>query len=64
MVTGDNKLTARAIAKECGVIEVGNENSVVMEGSEFILAIGGVICKKCRVQVCDCPRDSKTAKKL
>jgi len=36
MVTGDNKLTARAIAKECGIIEPGNENSLVMEGSEFI----------------------------
>lgn len=58
MVTGDNKLTARAIAKECGIIEAGNENSIVMEGPEFIQAIGGVICKKCKTYVCDCPRDS------
>jgi Ca2+ transporting ATPase len=36
MVTGDNKLTARAIAKECGIIESGNEYSLVMEGKEFI----------------------------
>lgn len=36
MVTGDNKMTARAIAKECGIIEPGNENSLVLEGPEFI----------------------------
>ena len=36
MVTGDNKLTARAIAKECGIIEAGDPNSIVMEGHEFI----------------------------
>jgi len=64
MVTGDNKLTARAIAKECGIIEPGNENSVVMEGPEFIQCIGGVICKNCKTYVCDCPRDSGTAAKL
>lgn len=57
MVTGDNKLTARAIAKECGIIEPGNENSIVMDGSEFNALIGGVICTKCRTLVCDCPRD-------
>ncbi|PFH55883.1 hypothetical protein XA68_17466 [Ophiocordyceps unilateralis] len=32
MVTGDNKLTAQAIAKECGILQ---PNSVVMEGPEF-----------------------------
>ena len=36
MVTGDNKLTARAIARECGIIEIGDTNSLVMEGAEFI----------------------------
>jgi Ca2+ transporting ATPase len=35
-----------------------------MEGPEFISAIGGVICKNCKTIVCDCPRDSQTAKKL
>jgi Ca2+ transporting ATPase len=58
MVTGDNQLTARAIAKEIGIIEPGNENSLVMEGPAFIAAIGGVICKNCRTYVCHCPRDS------
>lgn len=32
MVTGDNKLTAQAIAHECGILQ---PNSIVMEGPEF-----------------------------
>ncbi|KAI2610283.1 calcium-translocating P-type ATPase [Hypoxylon fragiforme] len=32
MVTGDNKLTAQAIAKECGILE---PDGLVMEGPEF-----------------------------
>ncbi|KAF4124368.1 P-type Ca2+ transporter type 2C [Geosmithia morbida] len=32
MVTGDNKLTAQAIARECGILQPGG---VVMEGPEF-----------------------------
>jgi hypothetical protein len=34
-----------------------------MEGSAFINAIGGVVCKKCRVKECDCPRDKENAKR-
>lgn len=63
MVTGDNIDTARAIAKECGIVKPG-DNSIIMEGTEFIEKTGGVVCKKCRVLVCDCPRDRDTAKKL
>ncbi|CAG8138463.1 unnamed protein product [Penicillium olsonii] len=33
MVTGDNHLTARAIARECGIIN--NSDDIVMEGDEF-----------------------------
>ena len=33
-----------------------------MEGIEFIQEIGGIVCKKCRTELCDCPRDRKTAK--
>jgi len=64
MVTGDNKLTARAIAKECGIIEPGDENSLVLEGKEFIDMIGGVICENCRESTnCKCPLDEETSKK-
>jgi len=41
MVTGDNLLTARAIAIECGIIEANNENSLVINGVDFIEKIGG-----------------------
>ncbi|CAD8078964.1 unnamed protein product [Paramecium primaurelia] len=63
MVTGDNKMTARAIAKECGIITPGDDQSIVMEGPDFIAKIGGVVCTKCRTAVCPCARDSTTAKK-
>ncbi|KAH6981148.1 hypothetical protein BKA56DRAFT_486015 [Ilyonectria sp. MPI-CAGE-AT-0026] len=32
MVTGDNKITAESIARECGILQA---NSIVMEGPEF-----------------------------
>lgn len=64
MVTGDNAMTARAIAKECGLIDSNNPKSIVMEGVDFINKIGGVVCKKCRTIVCDCPREPSEAAKL
>jgi magnesium-transporting ATPase (P-type) len=49
MVTGDNKITALAIAKECRIID--NVENVhpdsVMIGSEFYERVGGLICKNC-----------------
>ncbi|VAH09237.1 unnamed protein product [Triticum turgidum subsp. durum] len=35
MVTGDNILTARAIAKECGIISSNDPSGIVIEGDEF-----------------------------
>jgi len=36
MVTGDNLLTARAIALECGIINPDDKDSIVMNGMDFI----------------------------
>lgn len=62
MVTGDNLLTARAIAKECGIIEPDNKDSLVMNGLDFIELVGGVVCSNCRVKICDCPTNAEIAK--
>jgi Ca2+ transporting ATPase len=45
MVTGDNKITAIAIAKECGIIKEGEEDEacVCMEGPEFSDFVGGLV---------------------
>lgn len=66
MVTGDNKTTARSIAKECLIIDTNSSEShsdySVMEGLDFWNAIGGVVCKTCQTAKCDCPKDKATAK--
>lgn len=64
MVTGDNKITAKAIAIECRIVDPNNPNSLVMEGIEFNAQIGGVVCKVHRTKECDCPRDKETSKRL
>ena len=44
MVTGDNKITALAIAKECNIVREGdNMEMAVMEGKEFNDYVGGLI---------------------
>jgi len=58
MVTGDNKLTAVAIAKECGIIdeEQAKMRHYVMEGPDFYDQMGGLYCKLCNENTpCDCP---------
>jgi len=53
MVTGDNIITAIAIAKECGIIVEGEENEecVCMEGPEFAEFVGGLIHKDTGEQI-------------
>lgn len=50
MVTGDNKITAIAIAKECGILAENEdeEDNVCMEGPEFYNFVGGLIYKDTR----------------
>lgn len=47
MVTGDNKITAMAIAKQCGILaeDEGDEDCVCMEGPEFYDYVGKLIYK-------------------
>jgi Ca2+ transporting ATPase len=50
MVTGDNKVTAVAIAKECNILT--NDSHIVddsvLEGPEFYERMGGLWCKNCK----------------
>jgi P-type Ca2+ transporter type 2B len=50
MVTGDNKITAMAIAKECNIIgeNFGVNQDSILEGPEFYERMGGLICKTCK----------------
>lgn len=57
MVTGDNKVTAMAIARECRIIDekFGITPDSVLEGPEFYERMGGLICKTCtKMAPCDC----------
>lgn len=60
MVTGDNEVTARSIAKDCNILT--HETGTVMLGSEFASKIGDIICHQCRTKICKCPRDPRKAK--
>ena len=60
MVTGDNIITAKAIARDIGITVEGKEY-IALEGPDFNKLVGGVVCKKCRTAVCDCPIDAKKA---
>ncbi len=61
MVTGDNKVTAIAIAKECGIIQEGEEHepNVCMEGPEFNEFVGSIVDKKTREPVILLGKDSE-----
>lgn len=53
MVTGDNKITAIAIAKECGILQEGEENEecVCMEGPEFNEYVGSLVSKETKERI-------------
>jgi len=60
MVTGDNKITAMAIAEACKIIDehTGIDNDSVMEGPEFEARMGGLYCKTCnKKSPCECTPD-------
>jgi Ca2+ transporting ATPase len=61
MVTGDNKITAEAIANDCKIINSNNKyRAIVMEGKDFMTKIGGIVCDHCRdKEECDCVRNEK-----
>lgn len=46
MITGDNKITSKVIAKESGIL-INEFQSLILEGHDFIDRIGGIVCKKC-----------------
>ena len=59
MVTGDNRVTATAIAKECDILDKNQKQFgeyEVMEGQEFYEMMGGLICRTCNSDKypCDC----------
>jgi len=53
MVTGDNKITAIAIAKECGILQEGEENEecVCMEGPDFDEFVGSLVHKDTKEKI-------------
>jgi P-type Ca2+ transporter type 2B len=59
MVTGDNLITAKAIARECGILtdELVSKPDCCMEGPEFYRRMGGLICRTCKeMSPCNCDR--------
>ncbi len=67
MVTGDNQITAEAIAIDCGIISNHQDpdydsSKHVLLGVDFIERIGGVVCSKCKTIICPCPTKVKDAK--
>ena len=64
MVTGDNKITARAIAREVNIINDRNEHTaLVLEGPDFLRRIGGIVCANCPDKKCECVKNEKEQQK-
>lgn len=64
MITGDNALTAKTIAEECGILDSKDNNQSVMEGKEFMEIVGGIVCSSCLTKRCDCPSNLNEVKLL
>ncbi|PFH34173.1 plasma membrane-type Ca(2+)-ATPase A1 PMCAA1 [Besnoitia besnoiti] len=60
MVTGDNIITAKAIAKRCHIYHE-DAGGIAMLGPDFTRAVGGVVCQSCQTEICGCATDAKTA---
>lgn len=57
MVTGDNMVTAKAIAKKCNLISTDSEFAI-MEGPKFYDLVEGLMCEKCgEDSPCKCPAE-------
>jgi magnesium-transporting ATPase (P-type) len=59
MITGDNIVTAQAIAEKCNIIsaEEMGDPEVCIGGPEFFEMMGGLTCKTCNKDVpyeCEC----------
>ena len=61
MVTGDNRITAASIARECGILN--REEGGVMEGKEFNDRVGGIVCGNCGTKVCPCAPNEEVAER-
>jgi magnesium-transporting ATPase (P-type) len=51
MVTSDNSISSKIIAKECNIIPRDadfKDNRICMEGYEFYQIVGGVYCRLCK----------------
>jgi len=63
MVTGDNLVTAKAIAIDCGIINAQQmEDEVCMEGPKFHDLVQGLSCATCNQVVpfdCACHKDDR-----
>lgn len=64
MVTGDNLITAKAIAKDCGIIDdsMMDDKEVCMEGPVFHDMVQGLSCSTCNNRVpfdCNCDKDAR-----
>jgi Ca2+ transporting ATPase len=60
MVTGDNLITAKAIARECNILndDLISKPDAVMEGPEFYKRLGGIVCRTCKnMSPCNCKND-------